>query len=80
MKNNMEVPQNLKIELLYNSVPVLNIYLKKWNSYLEEIFVPHVCYSIIYSNQDTEDEMIGWHHSVSKLNGHEFEQAPDGEG
>jgi len=28
----------------------------------------------------TEDEMIGWHHSVSKLNGHEFEQAPDGEG
>ena len=24
--------------------------------------------------------MIGWHHSVSKLNGHEFEQAPDGEG
>ena len=25
----------------------------------------------------TEDEMIGWHH---RLNGHEFEQAPDGEG
>ena len=59
----MEVPQNLKIELLYNSI----------NSYLEEISVPHVCYSIIHSNQDTEDEMIGWHHSVSKLNGHEFE-------
>ena len=26
----------------------------------------------------TEDEMVGWHH---RLNGHEFEQAPeDGEG
>ena len=26
----------------------------------------------------TEDEMVGWHHS---LNGHEFEQAPgDGDG
>ena len=27
---------------------------------------------------ETEDEMVGWHH---QLNGHEFEQAPeDGEG
>ena len=25
----------------------------------------------------TESEMVGWHHW---LNGHEFEQAPDGEG
>ena len=25
----------------------------------------------------TEDEMIGWHH---RLSGHEFEQAPEGQG
>ena len=25
----------------------------------------------------TEDEMVGWHH---RLNGHESEQTPDGEG
>ena len=31
----------------------------------------------------TEDEMVGWHHQLNGLNGHEFEQVPgvgDGQG
>ena len=29
----------------------------------------------------TEDEMVGWHHQLSELHGHEFEQTlGDGEG
>ena len=31
----------------------------------------------------TEDEMVGWHHRLNGLNGHEFEQVPgvgDGQG
>ena len=55
MKNSMEIPQKLKIELPYHpAMPFMDIYQKKKNdsTNLKRYMYPNVCSSITYNSQD----------------------------